>query len=102
MCAAESDTRREGSVLILALAFLEAVTMPDGTDPASLWNRVVAIVERREDDEDPLGWGYVRSLTQYADHETSDPFAGLVDLLRQLGAVTGHDSATVAVTALGR
>jgi hypothetical protein len=102
VCAAESDTRREGSVLILALAFLEAVTMPDGTDPDSLWNRVVAIVERREDDEDPLGWGYVRSFTQYADHETRDPFAGLVDLLRQLGAVTGDDSATVVVTALGR
>ncbi|GGN28810.1 hypothetical protein GCM10010109_47310 [Actinoplanes campanulatus] len=102
VCTAESDTRREGSVLILALAFLEAVTMPDGTDPDSLWNRVVALVERREDDEDPLGWGYVRSLTQYADHETRDPFAGLVDLLRRLGAVTGHDSATVAVTALGR
>jgi hypothetical protein len=102
VCTAESDTRREGSVLILALAFLEAVTMPDGADPDSLWQRVVAIVERREDDEDPLGWGYVRSLTQYADHEIRDPFAGLVDLLRRLGAVTGDDSATVAVTALGR
>lgn len=102
VCAAESDTRREGSVLILALAFLEAVTMPDGTDPDGLWNRVVAIVERREDDEDPLGLGYGRSLTQYADHVTRDPFAGLVDLLRQFGAVTGHDSATVTVTTLGR
>jgi hypothetical protein len=86
----------------LALAFLEAVTMPDGTGPDSLWNRVVAIVERREDEQDPLGWGYVRSLTQYTDHETRDPFAGLVDLLRRLGVVTGDDSTTVAVTALGR
>jgi hypothetical protein len=102
VCAAESDTRREGNVLILALAFLEAATMPDGADPDSLWNRVVAVVERREDDEDPLGWGYVSSLTQYADHETRDRFAGLVDLLRRLGVVTGDDSATVAVTALGR
>ncbi|WP_127504208.1 hypothetical protein [Actinoplanes solisilvae] len=35
-------------------------------------------------------------------HETRDPFAGLVDLLRRLGAVTGDDSATVVVTSLGR
>jgi hypothetical protein len=59
VCTAESDTRREGSVITLALAFLEAVAMPDG--PESLLHRVVAIVERREEDEDPLGWGYVRT-----------------------------------------
>lgn len=102
VCTAESDTRREGSVITLALAFLEAVVMPADPDLDNLWHRVVALVERLEENEDPLGWGYVRSLTQYADHETRDGFAGLVDLLGQLGAVTGNDSATVAVTALGR
>ena len=78
--------------------------MPDGPgpDPDSLWHRVAAIVERREDDEDHSERVYVHSLTQYLDHETRDPFAGLVQLLGRLGAVTGHDSATVAVTALGR
>lgn len=100
VCAAESDTRHEGSVITLALAFLEAMTMPD--NPESLWHRVVAIVDRHEEDEDPQGWGYVRSLTQYRDPETRDPFTGLVDLLQRLGTVTGDDSATVAVTALGR
>jgi hypothetical protein len=63
---------------------------------------VVDIVERREEDEDWSARVYVHSLTQYLDHETRDPFAGLVDLLGRLGAVTGDDSATVAVTALGR
>ena len=102
VCTAESDSRHEGSVITLALAFLEAATMPDGPDQDSLWRRVVAIVERREEDEDSSEWGYTHSLTHYADYETRDPFAGLVDLLRQLGAVTSDDSATVVVTSLGR
>ncbi len=102
VCTAESDSRHEGSVITLALAFLEAVTMQDDPDPDSLWRRVVAIVERYEEEKDLPGWGYVHSLTQYMDHETRDRFAGLVDLLRRLGAVTGEDSATVVVTSLGR
>ena len=102
VCTAESDSRHEGSVITLALAFLEAVSMPDGAEPSSLWHRVVAIVERREEDEDWSERVYVHSLTQYLDHETRDPYAGLVQLLGRLGAVTGDDSATVAVTALGR
>jgi len=102
VCTAESDSRHEGSVITLALAFLEAVTMPDGADPDGLWHRVVEIVERREEDEDWSERVYVHSLTQYLDHETRDPFTALVQLLERLGAVTGDDSATVAVTALGR
>jgi hypothetical protein len=102
VCTAESDSRHEGSVITLALAFLEAVTMPDRPDPNSLWHRVVEIVERREEDEDWSERVYVHSLTQYLDHETRDPFAGLVELLGRLGAVTGDDNTTVAVTALGR
>ena len=102
VCTAESDSRHEGSMITLALALLEAVTMPDGPDPSSLWHRVVEIVERREEDEDRSERVYLHSLTHYLDHETQDPFAGLVDLLGRLGAVTGDDSATVAVTTLGR
>jgi hypothetical protein len=102
VCAAESDSRQERSVVTLALAFLEAVAVQDGPDPNSLWQRVVEIVERREEDADWSERVYVHSLTQYMDRDTRDPFAGLVDLLGQLGAVTGDDSGTVAVTALGR
>jgi hypothetical protein len=102
VCAAESDSWQERSVITLALAFLEAVAVQDGPDPNSLWQRVVEIVERREEDEDWSERVYAHSLTQYMDRDTRDPFAGLVDLLGQLGAVTSDDSGTVAVTALGR
>jgi hypothetical protein len=102
VCTADSDSRHERSVITLALAFLEALTMPDGPAPNTLWHRVVEIVELREEDEDWSERVHVHSLTQYLDHDTRDPFAGLVDLLGQLGAVTGNDSPTAAVTALGR
>ncbi|MEV6348556.1 plasmid pRiA4b ORF-3 family protein [Actinoplanes sp. NPDC051851] len=102
VCTAESDSRHEGSMIALALAFLEAVSLPDGADPNGSWHRVTAIVERHEEEKDWSERVQVHSVTQYLDYGTGDRFAGLVQLLGRLGAVTGDDSATVAVTALGR
>jgi len=102
VCTAESDSRHDGSVITLALAFLEAVITEDDPAPDNLRRRVVTIVERYEEEKDLPGRGYVGSITQYMNHETRDPFAGLVDLLRWLGAVTGEDSMTAVATSLGR
>jgi hypothetical protein len=102
VCTVESDPRYEQGVATLAFAFLKAVATRDGPDPNRLWHRVVEIVEQCQEDGDWSEWVPFHALTQYLDPDTRDPFAGLVDLLGQLGAVTGDDSATVAVTALGQ
>lgn len=65
-------------------------------------DRLVEVVTQRQEEDD---WSHdvpLYALTQYLDQVTGDPFAGLVDLLGQLGAVTGENTQTATVTALGR
>ena len=105
VCAAESDARSEQSVDVLVFAFLEAVASRDCPDPNCLWQRVIEVVEQRQEDGDWSDRVPLDVLTKYLDPDTRDPFAGLVELvelLGQLGAVSGDDSASVAVTVLGR
>ena len=102
VCTVESAPRHEQGVATLALTFMEAVATRGCPDPSCLWRRVIEILEQFHEDGDWSGREPFHMLTQYLDPDTRDPFAGLVDLLGQLGAVTGDDSATVAVTALGQ
>jgi hypothetical protein len=102
VCAAESDPRYEQGVAILAFAFLEVVATRDCPDPRHLWHRLVDVLEEQEEDDDRFNHVPFHVLTRYADPVTGDRFAGLVDLLGRLGAVTGTSTQTVAVTALGQ
>jgi hypothetical protein len=100
--AAESDARSEQAVAGVAFAFLEAVATRDCPEPTCLWRRVIEVVKGRREIGDWPERVPSDVLTKYLDPDTRDPFAGLADLLGQLGAVTGDDSASVAVTELGR
>jgi hypothetical protein len=99
---AESDARSEQAVAGVAFAFLEAVATRDCPNPHCLWQRVIEVVEGRQEIGDWPERVPSDVLTKYLDRDTRDPFAGLVDLLGQLGAVTGGDSASVEVSELGR
>jgi hypothetical protein len=101
VCTVESDPRYEQGLITLAFAFLKVVATLDSPDPHHLWHRLVEVVEEQEEDGD---WSHVpfHVLNQYADSVTGDRFAGMVDLLGRLGAVTGTSTQTVAVTALGQ
>jgi len=102
VCTAESDPRYEQGVATLAFAFLEVVATRDCPDPRHLWHRLVEVVEEQEEDGDRSDHVPFHVLTQYADPVTGDRFAGMVDLLGRLGAVTGGGTQTVAATALGQ
>ncbi|MBN1174712.1 MAG: plasmid pRiA4b ORF-3 family protein [Micromonosporaceae bacterium] len=102
VCEAESDTRSKQAVAGLVFAFLEAVATRDCPDPQHLWHRVIEVVERGEEDGDWSERVPFDVFTKYLDPDTRDPFAGLVNLLGQLGAVTGKGSESVAVTKLGQ
>ncbi|NNJ59556.1 MAG: hypothetical protein HKP61_01040 [Dactylosporangium sp.] len=102
VCEAESGSRSKQAVAGLVFAFLEAVATRDCPDPNCLWQRVIEVVERDQENGDWSERVPFDVLTRYLDPDTRDPFAGLVALLEQLGAATGTDSADVAVTELGR
>lgn len=102
VCQAESDARYEQGAAILVFAFLEVVATRDCPDPHHLWQQLIEVVAQRQEDDDWPDRVPFHAFTQYLDSVTRDPFAGLVALLGQLGAVTGDGSKTVAVTALGR
>lgn len=102
VCTAESDPRYEQGVATLAFAFLDVVATRDCPDPRHLWHRLVEVVEEQEEDGDRSDHVPFHVLTEYVDPVTGDRFAGMVDLLGRLGAVTGTSTQTVVVTALGQ
>ncbi|WP_406045905.1 plasmid pRiA4b ORF-3 family protein [Micromonospora sp. NBC_00898] len=102
VCTVESDPRYEQGVATLAFAFLEVVATRDCLDPRHLWHWLVEVVEEQEEDGDRSDHVPFHVLTQYVDSVTGDRFAGMVDLLGRLGAVTGTSTRTVAVTGLGQ
>lgn len=102
MCAVESGPQHEQGVATLAFAFLEVAATRDGPDQRHFRDRLVDAVEKLEEDGDRSEHVPSHVFTQYTDRVTGDRFAGLVDLLGPLGAVTDTGTRTVAVTALGQ
>jgi hypothetical protein len=100
VCAAESYPQDEDSVRLLAMALL-AVLRKDGEHrTGGLWGPVHAALNDLCDRYDKSSWEPLHAADRYDGLETRTPFAGLVALLAEFGAVVG-DRGKPLITPLG-
>lgn len=100
--ATGSDPRHERGAASVVLAFLEAVATRTEPDPRHLWRRLIEVVEELEAEEDHSGFDTYDPFDRFVDRGFADRLAEMVELLGRLGALTGGDVQTVAVSALGQ
>ena len=101
VCMAESYPQDVDSVRLLAIALLTVLGEDGVPRTGGLWGPVQARLHDLCDRYDKSSWEPLHAADRYYDLETGMPFAGLLALLAEFGAVAGAPG-TPVISPLGR